>query len=97
MDPKRRPGYRREFVQIVKELEPLDVRVLPYLRDATQMSPNRLKVVSDRVQEGQDLVELSFRNLLKLGLVESAPADGNLMSRPMATALGRQLLALVSD
>src|SRR5579863_1754543 len=49
MDPKRREGYRREFVQVAKDLEPLDVLVLPYLRESTPLQPTRLMYVSGQL------------------------------------------------
>ena len=95
-DPARARGYRREFVDIVRRLEPLDVLVLPILADGAELAPSRREVIASRLSARQDDVVLSFRNLHKLEL--TSPEEGiNPRSQPYLLPLGRQLLALVSS
>jgi len=101
LDPKRASLYRREFVDIVKRLEPLDVIVLPLLNTTAQMPPNRMTALAVRLNRNADEIELSFRNLLRLELVwqNSAIAVTPLNptpGQPVVTALGKQLLAIVA-
>lgn len=95
MDPKRSKTYRREFVDIVRQLEPLDVQVLPLLTDYASYEPSRQTCISNRLAVAEEQVLLSFRNLRRLELTEDLPGAA-LGVKPTATILGRQLLALVS-
>lgn len=94
MDPKRVGIYRREFVGIVNELEPLDAIVLPFLADAARLDPSRLINVSSRTGADVDAVQNSFRNLKQLELTSEMPG-GAPQVYPAVTALGRQFLACV--
>lgn len=89
-DPDKRRRYRREFVDIVKKMEPLDAVVLPILRDSAGMSPTRRDYVAGRLKAAQDEIEVSFLNLQRLGLIsEHEMPDPN---HPYVKPLGRELL-----
>lgn len=94
MDPRRVGIYRREFVSIVNELEPLDAIVLPFLADAARLDPSRLINISSRTGADVDAVQNSFRNLKRLELT-SEMHGGAPQVYPAVTALGRQFLACV--
>jgi hypothetical protein len=95
MNPKRSNMYRREFVNIVQQLEPLDVQVLPLLVDGTLYDPSRQFHISHRLGVTEEQVLLSFRNLRRLDLTEDRPGAA-LGAKPTATVLGKQLLAVVN-
>lgn len=96
-DPTRKNMYRREFVDIAKNMEPIDALVLPLLRDPGGMSPTRLAVISSRLSRSEDEVQLSFRNLENLELIDSKDATIAGAHRPKITALGRQFLLAVAE
>jgi hypothetical protein len=94
LDPATKKFYRREFVDIAKQLEPIDVLVLPLLSDNTEMRPSRREVVASRLGETTDRVQLAFQNLDRLGLA----AEGRLPmvpGHPYVTTLGREFLLAV--
>jgi len=93
MDPALAGNYRREFVEIVQQLEPLDVLVLPQLAHA-DLSPSRREYLAKHLSVSADQVELSFRNLNRLE-VTFQMAGGNPKIYPILTTLGRELLVLV--
>jgi hypothetical protein len=95
IDSSKAHGCRREFVEIVRQLEPLDAVVLKFLADPSRMDPNRLTVIANRLEAPEDHVNLSFRNLLRLELAwQNSPPHREL--QPVITTLGRQLLAAIS-
>jgi hypothetical protein len=94
IDAKRAHVCRREFVEVVRQLEPLDATVLPLLANPASMSPTRLAFIASQLNTSHDQVEVSFRNLLRLELAwQSTPPSRSV--QPVVTALGRQLLAVV--
>lgn len=93
-DPTRRL-YRREFVEIAKKLDPLDVLVLPILANGGELAPSRIEFISTQLDAPKDQVELSFRNLNMLELT-FPKAINQPRQQPVLTALGRQFLAAVS-
>jgi predicted transcriptional regulator len=95
VDEKRAPLCRREFVEIAKQLEPLDSRVLPMLASGAHLAPSRVENISSRLRVDQDQVRLAFRNLLRLQLVDQHP-QGNDQGHPFVTPLGRQFLAALA-
>jgi hypothetical protein len=92
-DPKRAGLYRREFVDIVKRLEPLDIIVLPILANPSELRPSRLEFVATILGLPRDQIELSFRNLERLELISDFEASG---WKPYLLPAGRQLLAIAS-
>jgi hypothetical protein len=95
-DPSRLTSFRREFIDIVRHLEPIDVRVLPMLNTGSRLAPSRKDNLASRLGIGQDQIELAFRNLEKRELAHFL-RDGNPEMYPAVTALGRQLLMTVAD
>jgi hypothetical protein len=94
LDPATKAFYRREFVDIAKHLEPIDVLVLPLLTDNAEMRPSRREIVASRLGETTDRVQRAFQNLDRLGLV----AEGRLPmvpGHPYVTTLGREFLLAV--
>lgn len=93
-DPMRAPRFRKEFIEIAKQLEPLDAAVLPFLVDTARLDPSRLINVSSRTGADVDAVQNSFRNLRRLELTFEM-SGGAPQVYPYVTALGRQFLACV--
>lgn len=96
MDPDRQASYRREFVGIVKELEPADAIILPMINTTTHLKPTRREFIERTLQMHPDVIELSIKNLVRLGLAHINEL-GDRAVFPITTALGRQFMASVSD
>jgi hypothetical protein len=93
MDPARAPLYRREFVEIVNRLEPLDARALPLLANSEELAPSRTEYVSNQTGASVMAVKNAFRNLTALELIASSAASPK--TQPFLTDLGKQFLACV--
>ena len=93
MDPSRRSLARREFIEIIKQIEPLDARVLEELRDITGAIPNRRDHIAATFQLPIDDVEVSFEALAGLGLLTVKEAGVT----ATFTTKGRMLMAALSD
>lgn len=89
-DPKRNKRYRREFAQIVKQLEPLDAAALKILPKA--VGPDRRASVAYQIGASVEQVDISLRNLERLELVQVSPAEG----QPYVTSLGKEFSAMVA-
>lgn len=96
MDPKRKAAYRREFVDIAKDLEPVDAIVLQKLSGVGRLSPSRQKYLSTTLNVSEDFVQNAFRNLTRLQMVEVL-AGHTWEEAPSLTALGRQFLTAIQD
>lgn len=94
-DPGRNKKYRREFAEIVKQLEPLDAAVLPSLAASHEMLPYRSQYIAAKLSVPEDQVLVSFRNLRRLELAHDQPGATQKIN-PCLTALGREFLSLVS-
>jgi hypothetical protein len=94
VDPKRRHAFRRQFIDIAKQMEPLDLAVLVKIRDigATAVDPTRAVTFATQLQVPTDHVVNSMAALLRLGLKEDQP-NLNRREFPIISALGRQFLA----
>lgn len=92
-DPLRRVRYRREFVDIAKELEPLDAVILKELGkpNAKLKSEDRDQFLKDR-NISNDQLEISVKKLSDLGLMETR-SSGTIMSLP----LGREMCHAIGE
>lgn len=95
MDPARHGSYRREFVEIAKNLEPLDAATLPHLAGNEERQPSRREYIMNLTGASTDEVHLSFANLEQLGLVHGATGSFPKVS-PFLTPLGRQFLSCIA-
>ncbi len=91
LDPARAQRFRREFISVAKQLEPLDATTLAMLETPASMEPTRLKWIAERQKVSEDEVHNAFRNLQQLGLAENGEGR-NQKIFPKLTALGRQFL-----
>jgi hypothetical protein len=94
LDPATTKFYRREFVDVAKQLEPVDVLVLPYLLDNAEMRPSRREVIASRLGETNDRVQLAFQNLDRLGLILEGKNPA-FPSHPYVSTHGREFLRAV--
>lgn len=94
LDEDRIGLYRREFVRIVAELEPLDALVLQMLAEPGGLEPSRVQNIASRTGASHDAIQNAFRNLTRLELVYER-AGGSPKTQPSLQPLGRQFLACV--
>lgn len=94
MDPKTRSTYRREFVDIAKQLEPVDAAVLPLFATKEHRNPSRQHYVVEQLKITEDEYELSKMNLAKLGLLNTK--HGDTPQSPSLTPLGRLFVRAVN-
>jgi hypothetical protein len=97
LDPSRQGAYRSELLDIAKQLEPIDVLVLPLLEQGGGLSPSRLEFISSRLGRSQDEIDLSFRNLERLQLTTARQTHLNQQTNPALTSAGRILMRAVRD
>ena len=96
MDPARITLYRREFVGIVNQLEPIDALVLPRLAETAEMIPSRVENIASHIGASDDAIRNAIRNLNRMQLTLDDPSPGVApKSFPQVTSLGRQFLACV--
>lgn len=96
MDPKRVNLYRREFVQIVNQLEPLDALVLQLLSKPDMSGAEWIRKIAKALMRAPDEVAVCGHNLERLGCAIH-PATQFIEQGAVLAALGRQLIAAVSD
>ena len=93
IDPERSQFYRREFLRVAGELDPIDALVLPLIDVAAQIDPNKKQWIAQRISRQPSEVELALRNLLRLELTWEPPGGaGNPKIHPILTTLGKQFL-----
>ena len=95
LNPATRHTYRREFVEVARQLEPIDVLVLPFLAEQSDLMPSRRDFIAARIQETPDRVQLAFQNLDRLGLVMEGKHP-MFPAHPYLSTLGREFLRAVS-
>lgn len=95
-DPDRAPAFRREFIEIARQLEPIDAAALRALDMRATVMPSRKEFIAQKLGAAVDDVELSFRNLERLGLIWPPVREittGTI--EPWLLPLGRRFLAAV--
>jgi len=96
VDPNRSSSYRREYVEIVQKLEPIDVRCLMLLWTTNgHMAPSKKDFIAQNLGVSPDEIEMSFRNLAKLELTFTA-AGGAPAAYPALTTLAKRLMQLAN-
>ncbi len=95
VDSNKASKCRREFVDIIEQLEPLDAQVLATLNTNNFLSPSRVEFLATSLKVTLDQARLAIRNLKRLDLVFEMNG-GNPQSNPSVVPLGRQLLEVVS-
>jgi Abortive infection alpha len=96
-DPARAKSFRIQFIEVAKQMDPLDARVLEEVNknQSGQWAPSGRDVIKDTLKVSQDEVLVSFENLTKVGCL-SWPAHGPHIN-PIITSLGKLLMQAVRD
>jgi hypothetical protein len=68
-DPSRRTAFRLKFIEIAKQLDPLDVKVLNALAAGTGFLDPDVRQTLAKQGLNSDEIQISATNLLSLGLV----------------------------
>jgi hypothetical protein len=94
MDPARRRQVRREFIETVRQMEPIDALVLMKLSEnAASYTQNPRDTFAALFKTTSDELEVSITHLGKLGLVASSGAG----SQAALTVTGRTLTRALRD
>lgn len=99
VDPTRSKQYRREFVQIVAQFEPLDAMVLMAGGNAENFAEGQRRAFSQRFNVTEDQIELAMRNLIKLGCArnpqEKAVQPHSSVLNIVLQPVGRELIRIL--
>lgn len=95
MDPARSKAFRGAFIEVVKEMDPLDATVLQYMATTTRpgLPSNLAEQITNRFNVLYDEATVSLQHLHQLGLA----SDPNRDPFPTTTAMGRLLARAVAD
>jgi hypothetical protein len=94
LDPKKSRGFRKEFLEVARQMEPLDALVLPMLEPAERMEPTRAVAIAKQLGIPTDQVLNAFGFFHRVGLTEELPTP---QIYPQLTSPGRQFLAAIRD
>lgn len=96
VDPARQKLYRSEFVETVRQMEPLDALVLRHMAPNNAINPaewrKRLMAATNR---SEDELILAVINLKKLDCLEPQPGH-RIENNALMSVKGRQLVALIA-
>ncbi|WP_316171051.1 Abi-alpha family protein [Bradyrhizobium sp. SZCCHNRI1058] len=93
-DPARSKSFRLKFIEIVKQLDPLDAPVLKILVEVKQTAQDKLDPFTIALGATADEVSVSIQHLKSIGLAERGSIRDDSPGWPYfsPTALGRELL-----
>jgi hypothetical protein len=95
-DPKKSASFRLRFIEVVKQLDPLDPAVLIELTHQKLADFENLNKISSKLRCRDDEVGVSLANLESLALViRAGPQNSSNYRYLSATPLGRELLRAV--
>ncbi|MGJ5136866.1 Abi-alpha family protein [Bradyrhizobium oligotrophicum] len=90
MDPNRSSTVRLEFIHTIRQLNPLDARLLAELHASPQMSPNSRDYLAQRFKIATEEIEVSAQYLVKFDCIEISQSDvANYRMRPYGKLLLR--------
>lgn len=89
MDPNRRDAMRQSFIQVVKQMDPMDALVLKAIPHDIQTAINR-EAIASKLNSSTDDVQVSFEHLLALDCIV-------LGDRPYFKAFGTLLMNVLSS
>jgi Abortive infection alpha len=75
MDPNRSSRVRLEFIETLRQINPLDALVLNELATTPNMSPNSRDYLVGRLGAKGDEIVVSLQHLAKLGCLETSTTD----------------------
>jgi Abortive infection alpha len=91
-DPARAKSFRIQFIEVVKQMDPLDAAVLDATHRRQRVTAGLTNELAIESKMNRDEVEISLDNLARLGLVAANPARIFHIS-----AFGREFLRAISD
>jgi hypothetical protein len=94
-DPSRSGAVRRSFIEIVRQMEPIDALVLRKLYDHSDWRPNARDAIAEMLKVPQDQIEVSFGNLMQLDCIMHR--GGVNPANPVLAATGRELMRALRD
>jgi hypothetical protein len=99
MDPNRRDAMRQSFIQVGKQLDPMDALVLKAVREAgvTSWEPNRRSWVASKLKCSPDEVIVSFAHLNRLDCISMDEGGAQSKVQPSLRPFGTLLMNVVSD
>ena len=99
MDPKRARSARRSYVDLLRQMDPLDALAFKLVAGPSPRRPTVREYIAAAAGVGPDQAEVSLQNLYALGVVQ---ALGVRIGQPAAhidnvdlTALGRELVRVL--
>jgi hypothetical protein len=90
-DPERAQSFRVQFIEVAKQMDPLDAAVLQSARDRGGVTGQIQLEFAEKLKVRRDEIEVSLNNLARLKLVSNPPGSFHV------TAFGREFLLAVSD
>jgi hypothetical protein len=97
VDKSRQASYRREFVGIVKGLEPIDTLLLKAMSSNDIYGGNWSNKAAEKIERTQDEVIASAVNLERLGLLQRSDNVQHIGGGAHMSALGREFMRCVND
>lgn len=91
-DPARAKSFRIQFIEVVKQMDPLDAAVLDATHRRQRVTAGLTNELAMESKMNRDEVEISLDNLARLGLVAANPSRIFHIS-----AFGREFLRAISD
>ncbi len=85
---------RLEYIELVKQMEPLDAAIFQQIGAATTFDPSAQECMASSLKVHPDEVEVSFANLHRLGLIGN---DNSRVTNVHVTPKGKMLLRALSD
>jgi len=96
-DPKRAGQVRSEFIEIARQMEPLDATVLLEMQKRVRPSPTVREHFAKSLGKPIDEVELSLSNLYQLGLTLDTNVTPLSTAPSIFTVKGREFMRAVND
>lgn len=76
MDPNRSSRIRLEFIDTIRQFNPLDARILTELSaNASSLSPNSRDFLASRFGTDREEIVVAAQHLIKLGCIEMSQTD----------------------
>jgi hypothetical protein len=99
MGPSRRDAMRQSFIQVVKQMDPIDALVLKAVREAggTSWEPNRRAWVASKLKCSTDEVIVSFAHLNRLDCISLDEVGARSKVEPFMRPFGTLLMNVVRD
>jgi Abortive infection alpha len=89
-DPDKNRSFRLKFIEVAKNMDPIDALILEQLRTATRISGDDHGAVAMQMHITLDEIEVSIDNLRAQGLIQT-----DVLGSATATPLGREFLRTV--